>query len=468
MAAPLSRFRERITILGDTKSPNQVTLGTFKMFSNGNLTSSQVIRPTGISPSRNIERCWDQNNASRQKGGRRAGSRIFRVGGPFVSIKTGVAASAPIGLGTYTSKGNPSFGDPTKNWWEYVGSFMNPDLSHDTISPALYSTAGGSSFLGNPLVPDTTPFESRAWESTKPKIEKAGIANFLYEMREVPDLLHQLSRTLHDTWRAMGGNVRSIDMQPKRVADEFLGLQFGWLPFVGDVVKLCDAVIFSKQYIDEISRGNNVWLKRSATLVDTSNVSRLFRGYTFGCEPSGFNIQGLCKDMTLDGISCKGYYDVYAENTTKVWAEGAFKYYRREFDMSLPYYGSLTAQVNRQITLYGARISPSHIWKALPWSWAADWMSNVGSLIQRHDDELLDGMVAKYLYLMHHTMTRIRSFHLFNFWSGAKAVEFHRQIDVKQRRNADSPYGFVLGKDLSSTQWAIIAALGLSKNVRSS
>lgn len=466
MASHFSRFRERIQKQGlVSKAPLNIKLGTFRMFSNGVLTSSQVVHPTGITPSVYIERTWDQNNIDTQKGGRRAGSRVFRTGGPFVNIKTRVDGMNPIGFGKYSSKGNPNFGDPTKNWWEYEGSFMNPDLSFDGITALQYNTAGGASFVGNPLVPDMTPYESQAWNSTKPKLEKSGLANFLYEFKDVPQQLHISAKAFHDIWRGLGGDVKSIDLRPNRLADDFLNIEFGWMPFVSDIVKLCDAVIFSKQYLDEISHGNSVWLKRRATLSDVNNVSRLTRQYSYGSEPVGTNIDGICKDMTLDGHTCKGYMDLYAVDKTVVWSEGAFKYYRPEFDETLPYYGSVTSEVNRHITMLGLRISPSHIYKAIPWTWAIDWFTNVGDLIQRHQDEELDGMVSKYLYLMHHRVRTLRSFHLYNFWSGAKAVEFERFVETKQRRNADSPYGFVLGKDLSPTQWAIIGALGLTRNV---
>lgn len=81
--------------------------------------------------------------------------------------------------------------------------------------------------------------------------------------------------------------------------------------------------------------------------------------------------------------------------------------------------------------------------------------------------EALDGVVARNVYLMHMQMRSYRSFHLFNFWSGAKALQWTRFIETKQRKAGASPYGFNLfGKDLSANQWSILVALGLSRNVR--
>jgi len=122
--------------------------------------------------------------------------------------------------------------------------------------------------------------------------------------------------------------------------------------------------------------------------------------------------------------------------------------------------------VNRQITASGLRINPLHVWKAMPWSWLVDWFVNISKLIERADDIAFDGMVTKYLYLMHHKTIRINSFHRLFFGSGDLSFETNRYVDVKQRKSSDSPYGFVLGGDLSTTQWSILAALGLSRNVK--
>jgi hypothetical protein len=170
--------------------------------------------------------------------------------------------------------------------------------------------------------------------------------------------------------------------------------------------------------------------------------------------------------MEIDGQFVGGYFDVFATEITTAWAEGTFKYYRPEFDINLPYYGSTVAEVNRYLTATGLRLSPSHVWKAIPWSWCIDWFGNVGKLIERADAINIDGLVTKYLYLMHHKQRVVNSFHYINFSQGAETVQFTRSYEVKQRRSADSPYGFVLGGDLSATQWSILGALGLSKNVR--
>jgi hypothetical protein len=206
-------------------------------------------------------------------------------------------------------------------------------------------------------------------------------------------------------------------------------------------------------------------MKRKATLMDVNSSSLIGESLTFGCEPQGEDMNQLCEISEKNGSFYFGSFKVYAEVHTKAWAEGSFKYYRPEFDVNLPYYGTVVASLDRFLTASGLRVTPTHIYKAMPWSWLVDWFSNVGRVIERADAIANDGMVAKYLYLMHHREHVIKSVHTLNFASGARTLTFERSIDVKQRKNASSPYGFVLGGDLSATQWSILAALGLSKSV---
>ena len=462
-SAPFSRFRERIQPLGNPHGSGPTNpIGKFKRISNGVVLENSNVNLTGVQVSQLLERTWDSVNPLIRRGkSRRA---IYGEGGPFASIKVRVPSMEWQAHGTYSTLGNPNFGSNSR--WEYTGSFANPDLTYDGISLSNYGGGGGAFIVNNPLFPSTTAYEPLARDRLRPQLSRAGLTVFLAESRDIPRMLRQTSAVFHDIWKALGGSQHTAFMHPKRVADEFLNHQFGWAPFVGDIVKMTDALIFSRQYIADVTAANNTWVKKRAVLANDESVTRLKRLYSPGCEPSGANILGLCKDLTLDGNVCKGYMDVMDETKTLVWTEGSFKYYRPEFDSSLSSYNTAWASIERHMTLYGLRVNPSTIYRATPWTWLIDWFSQTGRLIDRATDWGLDGIVSKYLYLMHHRVRTIRSFHLFNFWSGALALTWVRFVDTKQRKNAGSPYGFdLLSKDLSTQQWAILAALGISRNV---
>jgi len=366
------------------------------------------------------------------------------------------------GGGTFSSLGNPNFGP--NSWWQYTGSFTNPDLTYDP-TVTQYASGGGPVLFGNPLLPSTQEYEPDARISASP-IEKASLANFLYEFRDMPRQMQQTANFFQDLWRGAGGARHTPFMHPTRAAEDFLNIQFGWLPFIGDIFKLCDAVIFSQQYVHDISVMNNTWVKRKKVFPKVDSLTRIKRLYSPGCEPSGSNIMGLCRDMTLDGISCKGYMDVWDKSSTLVWSEGEYKYYRPEFDMTMGSYDSVFNDFRRFLTITGGRVNPIHVWRAIPWTWAIDWFARVGENIKTADAMFLDGWLSRDLYLMHHRIREIYSDHFFNFFSGGVTLQWSRLIDTKQRKVSDTPYTFGLtGKNLTANQWAILTALGLSRNV---
>ncbi len=455
MSGPFARFRERRQEPQAPMVPGLGLLGQFKTYSNGNLSSTLDVTAND-SPTLGIERTWDSVHVAQQ----RHGSRVFRDGGPFVNIKTKHNSHEILGSGTFSNIGKP--GITLLNRTEYVGGFANPTLAPSENTVPDYSLAGGPTYTGNPLLPSMTGWESKAWDIA-PKIEKWSLANALYELKDVPGQIRQTARFFHDTWKGMGGQGVGPLMKPDRLASDFLNVQFGWIPFVNDVTALCKGVIFSDYFLNQITRENNTWVKKYRILSESESSSRIYFVGGPGCKPTGANIDAICAPLWEGGP--RSTYEVFSDVNTVIWAKGLFKYYRPEFDSSMPYYGSTFNKLHQQMLINGLTINPSHIWKAIPWSWAVDWFSNIGSIIDRSRQIAEDGLVSKYLYLMHHQVKRIRGLHKYNFYSGVKVFQSNRLVETKQRKGADSPYGFVLGGDLSLTQWSILAALGLSRNV---
>lgn len=452
------RYRERYSPQGAVTKATTKPVGVLKQYFNGSLQSTTDVKLTGAGPSGLFEKCWDRNNAKASSRGRR-GSRVFRTGGDFASIKIQSSSLTPQASGTITA----TFGS-TK--YTYTGGLgYNPVTFFDPISPAVYQSGGSPNLKANSFVDDTSGFESQAFTSIMPKVEKVSAINALYEFKDVPDQLRQTARFFKDLYVQEVGSVfaRNSILMPDRVSKDYLNVQFGWIPFCKDIAALTDYLLFSKQYLDDITQGNNTWLKRKGTLFNVTTNKKIGKAYSVGCEPE---LAQMCSVKSIDGNLCNGVSEYWSEETTLCWAEGAFKFYRPEFDINLPYYGSTVAAVNRHLTASGLRLTPYHVWKAIPWSWAVDWFSNVGRIIEANDAQTIDGMVTKYIYLMHHHVRKIRSFHTYFFPQGATTLTCQRSIDVKQRQSGFSPYGFVLGGDLSATQWSILAALGLSGNVK--
>jgi hypothetical protein len=178
------------------------------------------------------------------------------------------------------------------------------------------------------------------------------------------------------------------------------------------------------------------------------------------------NSNNLCQVMDTPLGIAQGYRVYTARTVKKVWAVGSFKYYRPEFDVSA-FEGndfSMLQNAQRLLTLYGLRVNPTLLWKITPWTWLVDWFTGFGKHIQRLDDFVQDGIVARYLYVMDTEEQILTKTSVLNFYSGPLTLNFQRRFTIKQREPADSPYGFnVPWSSITPTQWAILGALGVSR-----
>jgi hypothetical protein len=119
--------------------------------------------------------------------------------------------------------------------------------------------------------------------------------------------------------------------------------------------------------------------------------------------------------------------------------------------------------------LFGTRITPEVLWNLAPWSWLIDWFGTVGTLLGNLTAFSDDSLVLRYGYLQRHVVgTRLLSSGSpMNFSSGTiGTVSNVLGYESKERWRA-TPYGFGLNPSLfSAKQWAILAALGMTKAPR--
>jgi len=155
----------------------------------------------------------------------------------------------------------------------------------------------------------------------------------------------------------------------------------------------------------------------------------------------------------------KGQVTRISEISRRQWFSGAFTYH-------LPDYGSgLVGQARQANQLLGLSVTPEVLWNLTPWSWAVDWFSNVGDVIHNVQQMASNGLVLKYGYIMEHSIAR--DSYRFSGPTGFKTEVSPSVVtlvtETKVRRKA-TPFGFGLTLGgLSSTQKAIMAALGMSR-----
>jgi hypothetical protein len=316
--------------------------------------------------------------------------------------------------------------------------------------------------LGSPLIPGLGTLENKVWDSTKPKIEQGGLFVAIAEIRDVPHMLKTSLEGFIDIYKHLGGKP-SFRRLPKKIANHFLNHNFGWVPFISDVQKFIGNIQNSSDRISRLERDNGQWIRRKVLLVNQTEDTDLGWGERSFVDPgSNYFIQG-CYIPTW-----KPYYNIKESKFTLAEGVGRFRYYLPYFDKSLPDANSALGALQQQLALHGARATPVNIYKAVPWTWLLDWISDAGRSLQAIQDANLDGMAAKYLYLVHHQVKThtLRQFLPFGPTNGGiKELQYSRVIDVKQRKEADAPFGFGLSwDDLSPKQLAILAALGISRH----
>jgi len=373
-----------------------------------------------------------------------------------------------VGEGTFSNLGGSA--TSADSYGIYRGSFVDDGEwragpTYESIRDRSFSTFS-----------NLASYHTLAWDKTKPLIPKGNLAQFLYELRDLPGQLRTTSNLFmlkwHDLSRGRGNRGFMLPyMTPRDVADQFLNEEFGWKPFLSDIDKLISVYENTTKHISDLVRDNGIFVRRRR-LLEESESTNLFTwiaesatlpGSQTLVDPNG---RPMCRTLSTPVGSGKGLTTFSTLTRKKVWSVGSFKYYRPEFDPALFDSSSFDAllSLRRLMTLYGLRITPTLLYKITPWTWLADWFSNFGNHLQRLDDFVVDGIVARYLYVMNHEETVVTKTCTLNFFNGPATVSFQRRFSLSQREIADSPYGFASPwNSLSPRQFGILGALGITR-----
>jgi hypothetical protein len=250
----------------------------------------------------------------------------------------------------------------------------------------------------------------------------------------------------------------------KGLGSEYLNYQFGWAPLHSEVKEVSSAIKHRSTIMKNYENGEG------------KNTHRLFEYPLIRSEKSkSFGTEYFTYPYTsfLD-FSSTPQREVSWVSETKRWFEGCFTY-------ALP---SSTDSWRRSLSiskdaeqLLGLSLTPNLLWELTPWSWAVDWFSNAGEVVNNVTNFGLAGLVMRYGYMMEESIDIITA----NV-QGGKCITTpkkaprtsYSKVDygswscgyeiVTKRRIPASPFGFSIGwEGLSPTQLAITAALGITK-----
>ena len=250
----------------------------------------------------------------------------------------------------------------------------------------------------------------------------------------------------------------------KAAGSEYLNAQFGWLPLIDEVSSVRDAARHHRDVMNQYHRneGRNTHRRFDFPLQRTSSsiTGTGYPNFPFGPW------------WILDGKVPSREVSLVRE--TKRWFEGVFTY---ALPSSTDSWRKGLGFGSEADQLFGFALSPDILWELTPWSWAVDWFSNAGEVINNATNFGLAGQVMRYGYMMEESIERItvrggrsRSMSTSEetFPHEGPIVEstpWSRGIEiVTKRRLPASPFGFSVGwEGLSPTQLAITAALGITR-----
>lgn len=378
----------------------------------------------------------DQNNSSLmtlKKNLRNAGAGVtVDTGGPFYSEHV------------YTSA--PQYVKHTWNSSATTGSTAVLDgyvHTYGSMSNNAWQIANGTFPRYLNSMSDAT---LKGWGST-------GISRTLPTKPEM-DLSTSLAE-LKDGLPSIIGAQLKRGLNPANAGSEFLNYQFGIAPLLSDGANILALTKHYEAILTQFRRDNGRMVRRRVTLVDERDeaVDYLRNQYFYA---------GGGDTPTIS----VGYADQArrsAVTSQKVWFSGAYKLaYPLELDDALR---GIT-EFNR---VYGVIPTPDLAWNLLPYSWLADWFSNVGDVI-RNASTLGSSLQLAYGYVMcedswsEEVSGDLGPGYYWTRGDQSRVPVSSKVTHARKRRLKATPFGFsVRFEELSALQKAILTALGLSR-----
>jgi hypothetical protein len=253
----------------------------------------------------------------------------------------------------------------------------------------------------------------------------------------------------------------------RAAGSEYLNYQFGWAPLVSEVHGVVNAARYHRDIMNQYHHGEGSNTRRRFDFARDASSNQIVIGGFPGFGGPGTSLSG---QSTHFGPQSQRKISLVKE--TKRWFEGCFTY---GLPSTTPSWGKALGFGTEADKLFGLRLDPEILWELTPWSWAADWFSNVGDVLHNVSSFALAGLVMRYGYIMEESIERVTAEQgPQSYTRRNKDGTFEEPIQsspcssgyecITKRRVAASPFGFSIGwEDLSPTQLAITAAVGITK-----
>lgn len=250
----------------------------------------------------------------------------------------------------------------------------------------------------------------------------------------------------------------------KGLGSDYLNVEFGWKPFVNDILNAGKALFGATSELR--ANGERVHRKYSQPLITQAESRSFSRNLTQGMGYAGLlssaarTAAGLpIQVVSTTNGSATGTY--MKTRSVKRWFEGEFSsFYPLGFDPA-----DYFSRLNQMVKL---RLDPKTLWELAPWSWLVDWNLRIGDSIAANQMAANDLLVMHYGYAMetsvYTTEVSWRRTAISQYWTTPPSGRMFVTTSTKRRLRAN-PYGFRTGGmgSLTGGQQAILGALGLTK-----
>jgi len=308
---------------------------------------------------------------------------------------------------------------------------------------------------------DIASFGPELYNHAKPAPPLMGGLNALYELKDLPGMVKQAFEHVRPfvDWAEHVPSKYWSDVRNgvslSSVSDFNLAVAFGWLPLLGDVHSMYETQRKMASAVEQLLRDNGRPVRRTFTSEKHSSSSESVLAQGF--QPhAGDTLNPIFITQAYGG----GNWELSQHETVRTWFSGKFRYW-------LPEKGQMSNDewtASLRSRLMGSRVTPSTIYKAIPWSWLIDWFGNVGDNIANLDTNVADRLINDYAFVMRHreSFNRMSVTHRFRGMDGrfSEARAVTESGWVHKARTPASPFGFGIKiPDLSSFQLTILGSL---------
>jgi len=297
---------------------------------------------------------------------------------------------------------------------------------------------------------DLGPIGTKAIALVKPTNNVANLAVDLFEIKQegLPKLF--------------GAHLwKDKTLSAKAAGSEYLNEEFGWKPLVSDIRSGSYAAANAHKILESYERNSHKMVRRRYEFP----VEMSENWSTVGTPVRAVGSPNAIESVLWDPLNTRGSVVKCTRFYRRTWFSGAFTYH---LPVGFNSRHKLISAASQAGPLLGIELTPEVIWSATPWSWALDWVSNMGDIVSIYSDMQADGLVIKYGYVMEHTVTS--DTYYFTGKAGYRPGTYTgwptpivSYVETKRRKKA-TPFGFeVTWNSFTPRQLAIAAALGITR-----